>query len=509
LNETAALPETAAGDRLHPLGLFVSLVAGIPQLFLPIIAGFFGTQRTGSTHYLPFIILAVLVFSVFFRSIGWMRFRYHTGADELRIESGILERTARSIPYDRIQDVSIEQKFLPRLLGLAEVKFETGGGKGDEARLRYVSTDTAEQLRELVRARKTEGTPIAVDDQSRPVEVPPLYAMDIRRLLTLGFFSFSLIIFAVLFGISQKLDFLLPFDVWDFGSWIGIVKDKGELTLDSISWGARIFGVVAALAGLVLIGIASGMISTVLKNYGFRLDRSEKGFRRRRGLLSLTDVVMPIHRVQAATIQTGPIRKRWGWHALKFISLADDSSAGKDEKDHIVAPLATIEEIATIARIAGIDIAPDALSLSRSPASVWTDKALATIVPATIAASASAFFGHAGINAAWILLTPLLLTPFVWLAWSHSQSAITDNTIFVRDGWWRQRFTIAEHVKMQSVEIRQGPIARWRGLAHVHFGLSGGSLHIRAIPLTQAQSIRDNVVDQMCRVDYAKLGAAK
>ena len=121
---------------------------------------------------------------------------------------------------------------------------------------------------------------------------------------------------------------------------------------------------------------------------------------------------------------------------------------------------------------------------------------------------AAAFFGHAGINAAWILLTPLLLTPFVWFAWHHRQSAITDDAIFVRDGWWRQRLTIAEQVKMQSVEIRQGPVARWRGLAHVHFGLSGGSLYIRAIPLTQAQSIRDNVVDQMCRVDYAKLGAA-
>ncbi len=498
-----------AGERLHPLGLFVSFVAGIPQLFVPIAAGFVGTSKAGATHFLPYIILVALLVSLFFRALGWMRFRYHPGIDELRIESGVFERKVRSIPYERIQDVSIEQKLLPRLLGLAEVKFETGGGKGDEAKLSYVSTDAATQLRELVRSRKTGAEAVALPAHAGRIESPPLYAMDMRRLLTLGLFSFSLVIFAVLFGVAQQLDFLLPFDFWDLSGWIGIAKDQGGISLDGISWAARIIGGVAALAGLFFIGIASGIIRTFLKDYGFRLDRTDKGFRRRRGLLNLTDVVIPVHRVQAATIETGPIRKRWGWHALKFVSLADDASAGKGEKDHIVAPLATMGEIEAIAHVAGIGLTGPAPNFARSPVSVLIDRVLFVTGVATIAAINAALFGGIGAKAALLLLVPLLIAPLLWFDWRNSQSALSPSQIFVRHGWWRQQLTISEQEKMQSVEIRQGPISRLRGLAHVHFGLAGGSLQMHAIPLAHAKAIRAAVVDAMCEVDYAKLGGEK
>jgi putative membrane protein len=506
LNEEEISWATDAGERLHPLGLFVSVISGLPQLFVPILAGFFGTRQAGSTHYLPVIILAALMISVLFRSLGWMRFRYHSGADELRIESGVFDRKVRSIPYDRIQDVSIEQKFLPRMLGLAEVKFETGGGKGDEAKLSYVGTNTAGQLRELVRARKSEGVAEPATKQEVSQQVPPLYAMDMRRLLTLGLFSFSLFIFAVLFGVAQQLDFLLPFDFWDISGWIGIAEDRGGIALDGISWSARIIAGIAALAGLILIGIASGVIRTLLKDYGFRLDRTDKGFRRRRGLLNITDVVIPVHRVQAATVQTGPIRRRWGWHAFKFVSLADDSSAGKDEKDHVVAPLATMAEIAAIAYEAGIELPAPDTKFATSPPSVLIDRVLFVVVISAIAATCAAEFGQVGKSAALILLVPILFVPALWLDWRHSQSAATPTQIFVRHGWWRQRMTLAEQVNLQSAEIRQGPIARFRGLAHVYFGLAGGSLQIRAIPMENARVIQAAVVEAMCAVDYAKLG---
>ena len=47
------------------------------------------------------------------RSVGlflyWRRFEYRVGSDEIRIDSGFLSRTHRSIPFDRVQDVDIEQ----------------------------------------------------------------------------------------------------------------------------------------------------------------------------------------------------------------------------------------------------------------------------------------------------------------------------------------------------------------------------------------------------------------
>ena len=76
-----------------------------------------------------------------FAWLGWRRLTYLTSAEDIRVEHGLLSRSARSVPYERIQDVSIEQKWLPRLLGLAEVKFETGAGGKEEISLAYLSLE--------------------------------------------------------------------------------------------------------------------------------------------------------------------------------------------------------------------------------------------------------------------------------------------------------------------------------------------------------------------------------
>jgi putative membrane protein len=356
------------GERLHPLGLFVGFITGIPQLIFPMFAAIFGARKGGFGSIE--IIGVVLLISLLFRWIGWLRFRYHLDEDDIRIERGILNRTVRSIPYDRIQDVSIEEKPLARLLGLGEVKFESGGGggKADDAKLSFVSMERAQALRETIRARKAEvAGPATIT--STTADSPPVFAMENRRLVTLGLYSFSLFIFAILGGAAQQLDFLLPFNWWDIKDWVGMAEDRG-VSIDGIGNGARMIWAAAALLGLVALGVASGIIRTFLKDYGFRLDRTERGFRRRRGLLTKTDVVMPVNRVQAATIVTGPIRKRRGWHALKFVSLAHDS---KEDRDHMAAPLATLDEIWPIMAEAHLLPPAQNLRFARLPKGPWID----------------------------------------------------------------------------------------------------------------------------------------
>ncbi|MFN5643061.1 MAG: PH domain-containing protein, partial [Sphingomonadales bacterium] len=151
--------EQQEGQRLHPVGLLVGFVTGLPQLFFPIVAVIFGSGSRNRPELIPLVIFAVLLVSLFFRWLAWLRTHYHIGDDDIRIERGIISRTTRSIPYDRIQDVSIEQKPLARLMGLGEVKFETGGGEGEDAKLSFVSVEEAERLRETIRARKTDSAP--------------------------------------------------------------------------------------------------------------------------------------------------------------------------------------------------------------------------------------------------------------------------------------------------------------------------------------------------------------
>ena len=494
------------GTKLHILGLFVGFITGLPQLIFPIFAAFFGTRGSDNPLISIAAVCAILLFSLFFRWLAWIRFHYHIGEHDIRIESGVVSRNARSIPFERIQDVSIEQKPLARLFALGEVKFETGGGDGDDAKLSFVSMDEASRLRELVKAHKSGLVHVADSENEASNDLtPPIFAMDPRRVLIFGLYSFSLVIFAVLGGLAQQFDFLLPFEIWDFRHWIGVAEKRGVTVdnLNGIGWATQIMLAVVALVGLVVIGFATGVIRTLLREHGFRLDRTAKGFRRRRGLLTLTDAVMPAHRVQAAVIQTGPIRKRRGWHSLKFVSLAQDS---KEETNFVAAPFATLAEIWPIANAAMID-APDVSMRFRSGDARWWSIRFFGLVPIIILAMAAAMF-FAGVSfyrSVLLLLVPVVIGFLWWLEWRRYGDFVDGRQIYVREGWWRERLSIAPQVKVQTVEICQGPIARHQGLASINFGISGGSLEMIALPLDTAMAIRDAVLSQVAAVDYALL----
>ncbi len=511
MNETVDAAEdltpAADGERLHISGLLVGFVSGLPQLVFPMVAAIFGVRKADNPVLIPIVIAVVLLFSLFFRWLAWLRFQYFVGEHDIRVEKGILNRTARSIPYERIQDVSIEQKPLARMMGLGEVKFETGGGDGDDAKLSFVTLEEANRLRALIRSRKAGIAVAAPADTSAHVEddAHPIFAMDGKRVFVFGLYSFSLVIFAVLGGLAQQFDFLLPFDFWDFKHWIGLAEERGVSVnqINGVGLFAQLILAFGAITSLIFIGFATGVVRTILREHGFRLDQTAKGFRRRRGLFTLTDVIMPTHRVQAALVQTGPFRKRRGWHSLKFVSLAQDS---KQEANYVAAPFATLDEVWRIAQAAAI-AAPDGDErLQLGAVKHWLTQLLFIVPMLLTAMAALVIFADAPIGRTTLLLLLLLLPgAFFWLDWRQYRFGLDDRQLYVRRGWWRQQMTIAPQVKVQSVEIAQGPLSRRQGLASLRFGIAGGTMEMIALPLATAVAIRDAVMEKVAAVDYSAI----
>jgi putative membrane protein len=493
--------------RTDPRGFVVQGLMALLRGGLPAFAALIGTGTIG----LGLLVLApavalVLAFSFGFAWLKWRRFTYTTGPDNIRVEQGLLSRHARAVPYDRIQDVSLEEKLLPRMFGLAEVRFETGAGGKDEVSLAYLSLDEAARLRELVRERKA-GVPAphaAANADDTPVEpaAPVLFAMDNRRVATFGLFEFSLVIFAVLLGAAQQFEFLLPFEPWDWDRWVDFAADhRDDFALIEAS--GRVAAVVAAIGGVLAVaalGVATGIARTFAREYGFTLERTAKGFRRRRGLFTRTDVVMPVHRVQAARIATGVIRRRFGWYELRFVSLASD----KKDASHAVAPFARMDEVEPIVRAAGFHLPNETAEWHRPSSAHWFDKALFFAVPLGAAAVAAALFGVWPAGVGLGLLAAILVVREHYL-WRHDRHAIDAEQVFVRRGWLSPRLELADRLKVQSVELAQGPLGRRRGYATLHFGIAGGTLAIGGLPLDRARQIARDVLDSAAAVDFSDL----
>ena len=493
--------------RTSPLSFVVSAILSLRSAGLPALAALIGTGaiRQGWIVIVP-TLLVMGLFAALFSFFAWRHFRYRLGETDIRVERGLFSRTARSVPYERIQDVSLEQRLVPRLFGMVDVKFETGAGGKDEVRIRYVSTDEAQALRETVRVRMGDTAAETTETSAAEQPSPVLFAMNRKRLAIFGLFEFSLVAFAVLAGAAQQFDFLLSIDIWSYKSWVGLLGSPGH-SLQGVGLAAQVIGATLAVAALSLVGLATGFIRTVLRDYGFRLEDTPKGLRRRRGLLTRTDVIMPLHRVQALKLRTGIVRRLFGWHELSVVSLAQDAKAG----NHIVVPFGKLDEIAPVVAATGYAL-PMAQTAWRRPClRHQIDRALLLLALPCFAALAVigggrwlGFGSQAMLTAVAALLALAgLIIVRTHFRWRHDRHAIEKDRIFVRQGWLAPRLDIASAVKLQSVEIVQGPLARWRGYADVKFGLAGGGLEIVGATLEDAQAIRTAVLDNIAKVDFS------
>ncbi|WP_332872617.1 PH domain-containing protein [Allopontixanthobacter sediminis] len=504
ISETRNVPQ-----RTNPLGFVTQGLQGLQRAILPMVA--VGYSMRDET----FGLLAALGLGVFIAAAGagfaylhWRRLTYTVGETDIRVESGILSRAARSVPFERIQDVSLEQSLLPRLFGLVQVRFETGAGGKDELSLQYLSEEEGERLRDVVRARKdgagaeTRAEASANADTATPVEEPAkvLFAMGPRRLLTFGMFEFSLAVVAVIGGALQTFGDFLPFDIWELEGWQKLFAGPfGQL--ENLGPSARILGAILGLASLLVVGVATGLVRTVLRDWGFLLERTAKGFRRRRGLLTRTDVVMPVHRVQAVRIGTGLVRGRLGWHGLSFVSMAQDSGSS----NHVVAPFGQMDELRPIIAEAGFEPPSEDLAWQRGAANARIDSAVASaflLAPVAVVTIA--------LDRPWLALVPLAAAVFLGLRqvylWRFERHALSPSQLFIGSGWLVPKLSIASRAKLQSVEISQHILGRKRGYATLHLGLAGGTMAVSGIAPDLAEELRRAVLTSIARTDFSELG---
>jgi putative membrane protein len=490
MSEAAAEATLGPPERLHPFSLLASLTASLRGMWGMFAAGgYFAVKGYWSLLLIMFGLFAV--FSVGAALLRWSKFSFQVGAREIRIDSGLLSRTHRSIPFDRIQDVTIEQGPLARVLGLARVRFETGGSAGDkedDGSLAAISLERAGEIRDLVRARRGLAPAAVPDAATADEEAEPVFAMDLRRVLTAGVFNFSLAVLGGLVGLTQTMGDAIGFDPFEDEFWEGLFAAGSPLG-DFIRQNA-IFTALAGAAVLVLIGLGTGVLRTLLRDYGFRLDRVATGLRRRRGLLTRTDVTLPTKRTQAVVVATGPVRQGFGWSELRLQSLAKEEG-GKG--DHVVAPLAQEEEVASI--LQALDWHAPGEPQWRRVSDAYFLAFLAALSPVLLVAAFLLYFSI--LQGALVAVGLVAIVATRWLAWRRYAFALDGDRLLVRSGWWRRRLRILPIRNIQSIDYVQLIVDRWFGVASLAIGVAGGGLaghSIKALPAKTARGLREQLL---------------
>src|SRR5687767_11537784 len=188
-------------QRLHPTTLLFDLAGHIKRFALPAVLVLLGMSRStggrgGNFARLPdgweAWLLVLFIPAVLFSIARYLSFRLRYEEHELVIRSGLIFRNERHIPYSRIQNVDAIQNLVHRLIGVVEVRLETGGGKQEEARLSVLPLSALDELRTRVFERTGHQAPRHESTGTHPTHRthgthPELVHLPPKELLLYGF----------------------------------------------------------------------------------------------------------------------------------------------------------------------------------------------------------------------------------------------------------------------------------------------------------------------------------
>jgi putative membrane protein len=252
------------------------------------------------------IALVLLFVGVPLAVLSWWRFRYSVGDGKLELHSGVLSRSVRTIPLDRVRGIDVTEPFFHRLLGLVKVEVEAaaGGRSKAELSLAAVSREEAERLREAVLAG-----PRAAAGEEAP-EPRPVYQATPRLLVLGGLTSMRYLLApAAVVGVVFNLADDLPG---------GIVDRAAEAAADRFPTETLGILLVLALAvGLVLLVAIAG---SLLVDWRFTVRDEGERFAASRGLLTRRTVHLDRDRIRGADVRDSPLRRPLGLSSVNAIA---------------------------------------------------------------------------------------------------------------------------------------------------------------------------------------------
>lgn len=344
MSTTEAVESGAAGSdviwrRQSPFYIVTTLVRHLRGIIIPY--GIVLLTRGGGNDTVFYTIsLAIAVLAGLLSFFSWLFFRYALTPGSLEIRSGVISKEERSIPYERIQAVDLEEPPLERLLQIARVSIDTAAGHaGGKIRIHALSRANAEALRRALaerRARTHEIAPstgepglaatVAASGEAGEV----IGTLGWRALLVAGMTSGRIgPAVAIVGAILQFVNEAMPRSWWSRAPAI-------DPHVTDLRW---LTGLVIA-AGLIAWLLA--ILSTVLTFGNFVIRRAGEQLLISHGLLERRRATLPVRRIQAVRIEEGWLRQPFGLAELRF----DSAGHGTDKGDSgVLFPLLPCRDV--------------------------------------------------------------------------------------------------------------------------------------------------------------------
>ena len=473
--------------RLHPLSILFAVTSTLRAFLIPLLFLLFAA-RSSYELWVGVLVFPALVGAV----VRYVSYRYTLTSEELIIRSGLIFKNERHIPYSRIHNLASVQNPLHRLLGVFEVRVETGGGSEPEARMRVLSLAARDELRRYVLSERssTEGAEDGAPAVPATPERRSILRLPLKELLLQGFIDNrgALVVGGAL-GLLYQFDFFS-------GDRSFLRRAFGALgELDGVVTRVLVMAAMA-LGFLILLRILS-IAWSVVSLYGFHVRSNGKELRTTYGLLTRNTSTIPLHRIQLLSVGDRPLQR-----LFDRVEVHADTAGGKptdfDSARH--PKLAPLLHRSMLSRFVG-DVQPglDLDGVAWNPVHRSARRRIFRSwirMGVLLTALAVAGLGPWG---------GLVLAPTLALGWIDAklqarawQWAVLPDTVLCRSGWIWRKLTLTRIAKIQSLSIAESPFDRRWGMAMLRIDTAGGKtggprLQLRFLDVAVARRLLDSL----------------
>jgi putative membrane protein len=426
-------------------------------------------------------LAAVILVTVFWTWLWWRKAWFRLADGSLQLAKGLIFRQRRHMPLDRVQTVDTIRPLLARVFGLVKLKVESAGGADSAIELAYLKTADAVHWRRFILSRAADArqahasnagpAEARVDPTSRelvdaaaaPSPAPPKSAETLIGEFLGDDDSEAPELFAVPTG---RLIGSIALSV---GTWATVLVVVTSVVQAVVTGSAGI-----ALGSLpVLLGFGLPLWTRFASGFGFNAKQTARGLTLSHGLTTRVSQTIPPGRILAVQLSQGPLWRRLGWWRV-VMNVAGYGAESDKQTDPVLVPVAEEETV----RRAVWAVAP-----GLAQPGVWE-----SVTRAMTGQGPTPGFATAPKRSR--LLDPL--------GWRRNGFALTDEALVLRAGALLRRVVLVPHARIQSVEVRQGPLERRLGLAGVAFRSAPGPIdpliaHLDAgdaVALARGESVR-------------------
>jgi putative membrane protein len=454
--------EAELEGRLHPLAVLVFARRFVGASLIPL----FALLISLGTRVLVPLILAALLVGLPLAVLWWWRFTYRVAGGRLEVRTGLVNRTTRVVPLDRVRGVDLTAPFFHRLLNLVKVEIEAAAGGRDKAELSLaaVTRDEGEALRERLLARAR------VEVAGEP---PPLYRatpglLAIGGLLSGRYLLAPAAVVGVLFNLADDLP--------------GGLVDRGtQAVIDRAPTGTA--GITATVVtGIVLVGLLA-VAGSLLVDWGFTLRSEGERLTAERGLLTRRTVSIDRERIRGLDVRDTPLRRPFRLAGVTAIAGGVRGARGRTT----LAPVVRTDDAAALLRSVDPPAPDPRTGLIVHPHSA-RGRRFARALPLPALAVVAAIV----LEWWWAAAVALALTGLMALVaidrYRQLGHRFDGRRLALRGGSLLRRWTELDPGEIVSFELRRSPGQRRAGLVTLVLHLGEGAGSRRALDAGEEQA---------------------